>query len=181
MKITDAFGEHERLEELFQAPTARMKIGPWLDMVYQRCLETMEPSSALPSIIEPLCEVLSAQSGDRSSSSKAVLIKVVNLLGLATTIAIKPVSRPSLGFTHKERAVDFVNRESTVMVLRAQINSFRQVFNTVSSNREARLGLAAIGAQLGEAFLDDLSLHELLASATVQEARELAICLAYAQ
>lgn len=145
----DAFGDGSGLEELLRSSAALADPGKWLDIIFERCLQSLEVSTSLPLVVNPLVDLAHHLSLSTKRSTVNHYILSLNLLNLTLEIvrsSTEPQHSRSKGTQSQQtEALSQLIRNELV----ARMPTFKEMIAKSQHSVEAKSIIGSIAVRWG--------------------------------
>jgi hypothetical protein len=145
----DAFGDGSGLKELLRSSTALANPGNWLDIIYERCLQSLQISTSLPLVVNPLVDLANHLSLSTKRSNVNHYISSLNLINLILEI-IRASTEPQHS---RSNGIQLPQTEALSRLIRdelvARMPTFREMFKKSQHSVEAKSIIGSIAIRLG--------------------------------
>jgi hypothetical protein len=151
----DAFGDAIGLRELLQSSTALANPSKWLDIVFERCLQSLEVSTSLLFVVNPLVDLadhLSLSTKRSTLSQYVVSLKLINII-------LEIIQCPKKTLISQTNHIRNLENETLSQIiydkLAARMPSFKAMFLRNRQSDEAKCLIGLISIRLGTNLQSD--------------------------
>lgn len=154
-EAVDAFDESDGLVELLQTEKAVSNPGRWLRTVYFRCFETLEVSSSLLFVVDPLIDLMQHLTHAKKRSTHKDLLPSLELLNMLIRIIQEPDGQRLFSKYDPNRS----SRAELVLLIHKtllnRVEELRSAFVSNVGRMNVKCAIGSIAIQLGYTFQPD--------------------------